>query len=57
MRQLTAIIATLTDMHVITSGVIHISCLPRNFVQGRGVQQIQVRSEDRENGDRGAVAP
>jgi len=33
-----------------TSGV------PRNFVWG-GVQQIQLRTEDRENGDLGAVAP
>jgi len=33
-----------------TSGV------PRNFVRG-GVQQIQLRTEDRENGDLGAVAP
>ena len=33
-----------------TSGV------PRNFVRGEG-QQIQLRAEDRENGDLGAVAP
>ena len=33
-----------------TSGV------PRNFVQGE-VQQIQLRTEDRENGNLGAVAP
>jgi len=33
-----------------TSGV------PRNFVRG-GVQQIQFRTEDRENGDLAAVAP
>ena len=33
-----------------TSGV------PRNFVRGGGVQQIQLRTEDRENGDLGAVA-
>ena len=32
------------------------SGVPRNFVQG-GVQQIQLRTEDRENGDLGAVAP
>ena len=30
--------------------------VPRNFVQGEGVQQIQLRTEDRENGDLGAVA-
>ena len=29
----------------------------RNFFQGGGVQQIQLRTEDRENGDLGAVAP
>jgi len=34
-----------------------ISGVPRNFVRGGGVQQIQLRTEDRENGDLGAVAP
>jgi len=29
----------------------------RNFFFGEGVQQIQLRTEDRENGDLGAVAP
>ena len=34
------------------------SGLPRNFVRGeRGVQQIQLRTGDKENGDLGAVAP
>ena len=34
------------------------SSVPRNFVRGGvGVQQIQLRTEDRENGDLGAVAP
>ena len=32
------------------------SGVPRNFVRW-GVQQIQLRTEDRENGDLGAVAP
>ena len=32
------------------------SGVPRNFVWGGG-QQIQLRTEDRENGDLGAVAP
>jgi hypothetical protein len=32
------------------------SGVPRNFVR-RGVQQIQLRAEGRENGDLGAVAP
>ena len=32
------------------------SGVPRNFVGGGGVQQIQLRTEDRENGDLGAVA-
>jgi len=31
------------------------SGVPRNFF--RGVQQIQLRTEDRDNGDLGAVAP
>ena len=34
------------------------SGVPRNFVRGGwGGQQIQLRTEDRENGDLGAVAP
>ena len=34
------------------------SGIPRNFFLGGGVvQQIQLRTEDRENGDRGAVVP
>jgi len=34
-----------------------ISGVPRNFVRERGgVQKIQVRTEDREKGDLGAVA-
>ena len=32
------------------------SGVPRNFFRG-GIQQIQLRTEDRENGDLGAVAP
>jgi hypothetical protein len=35
----------------------HISGVPRNFFHWRGVQQIQLRTEDRQNGDLGAVAP
>ena len=33
------------------------SGVPRNVVRGVGVQQIQLRTEDRENGDLEAVAP
>jgi hypothetical protein len=33
------------------------SGVPRNFVRGGGVQQIQLRTEGRENGDLVAVAP
>jgi len=33
------------------------SGVPRNFVRGGGVQQIQVKAEDREKGDLGAIAP
>jgi hypothetical protein len=32
------------------------SGIPRNFFGG-GVQQIQLRTEDKDNGDLGAVAP
>jgi hypothetical protein len=34
----------------------HNSGVPRNFFRGE-VQQIQLRTEDRENGDLGVVAP
>jgi len=33
------------------------SGVPRNFVRGGGVQQIQLRTEDRETGDLGAIVP
>jgi len=33
------------------------SGVSRNFVRGEGVQQIQLRTEDRENGDLVSVAP
>ena len=33
------------------------SGVPRNFFRGAGGQQIQLRTEDREDGDLGAVAP
>ena len=33
------------------------SGIPRNFVQGGGVQQIQLRIVDRENGDLGGGSP
>ena len=35
--------------------ITEISGVPRNFV--RGGQQIQLKTEDRENGDLGAVGP
>jgi len=35
----------------LTSGV------PRNFVWGGKVQQIQLKAEDKENGDLGVVVP
>jgi hypothetical protein len=31
--------------------------IPTSGVPGGGVQQIQLRTEDRENGDLGAIAP
>ena len=40
---------------------LHCSGVPRNFVPGRGVggvvQQIQLRTEERENGDLAAADP
>ena len=33
------------------------SGVPRNFFSGGGVQQIHLRTEGRENGNLGAVAP
>ena len=33
------------------------SGVPRNFVRGGGLQHIQLRTEDRENGDLGGVSP
>ena len=35
---------------------VYFSGVPRNFVRG-GVQQIQLRTEDRENGDLGGGSP
>jgi len=34
-----------------------LSGVPRNFVPAEGVQIIQLRTENRDNGDLGAVAP
>ena len=36
--------------------MLHISGITRNFCSG-GVQKIQLRTEDKENGDLGTVAP
>ena len=33
------------------------SGVPRNFFSGGGVQQIQLRTDDREDGDLGVFAP
>ena len=40
---------------IMMATVPHISGVPRNFFGG-GVQQIQLRTENREDGDLGAVA-
>jgi len=40
-----------------TIGTAAYSGVPRNFFRGRGVQQIQLRTKDRENGNLGTVAP
>jgi hypothetical protein len=37
--------------------IVQSSGVPRNFFGGWGFQQIQLRAEDRENGDLRAVAP
>ena len=39
------------------ANVLQNSGVPRNFFRVGGVQQIRLRTEDRENGDMGAVAP
>jgi hypothetical protein len=38
-------------------GICNISGISRDFVWAGGVQQIPFRTEDRENGDLGVVAP
>jgi len=42
---------------VYANSLIIASGVPRNFVRGVGVQQIQFRTEDTENGDLGGVSP
>jgi len=39
------------------SQLVYISGVPQEFCSGVGVRQIQLRTEDRVNGDLGAVAP
>ena len=51
----------LLDLHgviILSDNCSHVRCsgVPRNFFWG-GVQQIQLRTEDRGDGDLGAVAP
>ena len=49
----------LSGCHLCLPEKVHVPCssgVPRNFVWG-GIQQIQLRTEDRENGDLGVVAP
>jgi len=46
-------------LHIVNEDVrigMVVSGVPRNFVGG-GVQQIQLRTEDKENEDLGVVAP
>jgi hypothetical protein len=45
-----------TTLYGVT-GILEITDVPRNFFGRRGFQQIQLRTEDRENGELGAVAP
>ena len=49
--------ATAADTTTTITATAAASGVPRNFVQGGGVQQIQLRTEERENGDLGVVAP
>jgi len=42
---------------IFTVPVFTVSGLPRNFVRGGGVKQIQLRTEDIKKGDLGAVDP
>ena len=44
-------------LHCSSSKTVLPSGVPRNFVRGGGVQQFQLRTEDRENGDLWAIAP
>jgi len=46
-----------TKLKYLDTNLSQCSGVPRNFVWVWGVQQIQLRTEDRENGDLGAVAP
>ena len=46
------------EQYEVMKNILWTSGVPRNFVpEGGGVQQIQLRAEDRESGDLGAVAP
>jgi len=51
----TIYVCCIHGLHYMTRGVCGHSGVPRNFFGG-GVQQIQLRTDDRENGDLGAVA-
>jgi hypothetical protein len=60
MAQVTAVHAS----HTLSSTLIppaHVACddqwRTQEFCSGEAVQQIQLRTEDRENGDLGTVAP
>jgi hypothetical protein len=50
-------ISTTISMHILHIQTAKGSGVPSNFVWGGDVQQIQLRTEDRENGDLGALAP
>jgi hypothetical protein len=45
------------DMYFRESCLLSTSDIPNNYVWGRGFQQIQLRTDGRENGDLGVVGP
>jgi len=55
-RFLLSLIVYIYNVKYLVHCMFFYSGVPRSFVGGGGVQQIQLRTEDREHGDLGAVA-